>query len=220
MNIDTIIFDNDGVLLDTMPLYDTLAVRYLESLGVTPEPGLGRKCIVMSMLEGATYLQEHYALPMSVPEVLAGLCDLAYGFYNEIAPLKPAVAETLQELNRRGYRCMVATAGERRPAESAFKRTGIDRWIQEIHTCTEYRHSKSEDEFYLQLLKKIGRTPEQCLIVEDSPHAIATTLRVGFPVFAVFDESSADRWEETCARVWHAGKTIDSVLQFMPSLHR
>ena len=218
MNIDTIIFDNDGVLVDTMSFYLDLCTRYLTSLGVTPEPGLDAKCLTMSMLESSGYMQKRYNLPYTHEEVLGHLRDMAYAFYKEKAPLKPGVAETLEELNRRGYRCMVATAGERLPAECAYKRLGIDKFLCAIHTCTEYRHSKSETEFYRLLLENVRRSPQQCLIVEDSPHAITTAMKAGLPVYAVFDPCSAAYWEETKARVWHASEELDGILQHLPDL--
>ncbi|MBO7742471.1 MAG: HAD family phosphatase, partial [Victivallales bacterium] len=104
MKIDTIIFDNDGVLLDTMPFYMDLCTRYLKGMGITPEEGLDEKCLTMSMLESSGYMQKRYNLPYTHEEVLGQMRDMACAFYKENAPLKPGVAETLAELNRRSER--------------------------------------------------------------------------------------------------------------------
>ena len=59
------VFDLDGVLLDSMGIWNDLGARYLRSLGVTPEEGLNEILFSMSMEQGAEYLHTHYALPQS-----------------------------------------------------------------------------------------------------------------------------------------------------------
>ena len=64
------VFDLDGVLLDSMGIWNDLGARYLRSLGVTPEEGLNEILFSMSMEQGAEYLHTHYALPQSAAEAL------------------------------------------------------------------------------------------------------------------------------------------------------
>ena len=54
------VFDLDGVLLDSMGIWNDLGARYLRSLGVTPEEGLNEILFSMSMEQGAEYLHTHY----------------------------------------------------------------------------------------------------------------------------------------------------------------
>ena len=75
------VFDLDGVLLDSMGIWNDLGARYLRSLGVTPEEGLNEILFSMSMEQGAEYLHTHYALPQSAAEVGAGIADMLRDFY-------------------------------------------------------------------------------------------------------------------------------------------
>ena len=72
------VFDLDGVLLDSMGIWNDLGARYLRSLGVTPEEGLNEILFSMSMEQGAEYLHTHYALPQSAAEVGAGIAGMLY----------------------------------------------------------------------------------------------------------------------------------------------
>ena len=67
------IFDADGTLLDSMPIWDNAAALYLEGLGHVPEPGLGRILYPMSMAEGAEYLIARYGLTQSREEIVCGV---------------------------------------------------------------------------------------------------------------------------------------------------
>ena len=57
MNIKGVIFDVDGVLLDTMHVWTDAGARYLQSLGVTAEPGLGDRLFTMTVDMGAVYVR-------------------------------------------------------------------------------------------------------------------------------------------------------------------
>ena len=60
-----VIFDLDGVLLDSMAIWNDLGARYLRGQGLVPEPGLNTILFSMSMEQGAAYLKAHYPLPQS-----------------------------------------------------------------------------------------------------------------------------------------------------------
>ena len=86
------VFDLDGVLLDSMGIWNDLGARYLRSLGVTPEEGLNEILFSMSMEQGAEYLHTHYALPQSAAEVGAGIADMLRDFYFYEVPAKDGAA--------------------------------------------------------------------------------------------------------------------------------
>ena len=104
------VFDLDGVLLDSMGIWNDLGARYLRSLGVTPEEGLNEILFSMSMEQGAEYLHTHYALPQSAAEVGAGIADMLRDFYFYEVPAKDGAAALLAALTARG---VVQPAGAR-----------------------------------------------------------------------------------------------------------
>ena len=107
------VFDLDGVLLDSMGIWNDLGARYLRSLGVTPEEGLNEILFSMSMEQGAKYLHTHYALPQSAAEVGAGIADMLRDFYFYEVPAKDGAAELLAALTARGVKLAAATSSPR-----------------------------------------------------------------------------------------------------------
>ena len=103
------VFDLDGVLLDSMGIWNDLGARYLRSLGVTPEEGLNEILFSMSMEQGAEYLHTHYALPQSAAEVGAGIADMLRDFYFYEVPAKDGAAALLAAL-RNGWTGFVSGA--------------------------------------------------------------------------------------------------------------
>ena len=98
------VFDLDGVLLDSMGIWNDLGARYLRSLGVTPEEGLNEILFSMSMEQGAEYLHTHYALPQSAAEVGAGIADMLRDFYFYEVPAKDGAAALLAQAVMELYR--------------------------------------------------------------------------------------------------------------------
>ena len=107
------VFDLDGVLLDSMGIWNDLGARYLRSLGVTPEEGLNEILFSMSMEQGAEYLHTHYALPQSAAEVGAGIGDMLRDFYFYEVPAKDGAAALLAALTARGVKLAAATSSPR-----------------------------------------------------------------------------------------------------------
>ena len=98
------IFDLDGVLLDSMGIWNDLGARYLRSLGVTPEEGLNEILFSMSMEQGAEYLHTHYPLAQSAAEIEAGIETMLRDFYYNEVPAKPGAAALLAALTARGVK--------------------------------------------------------------------------------------------------------------------
>ena len=96
------IFDLDGVVLDSMSIWNDLGARYLRRLGVAPEPGLNEILFSMSMEQGAAYLQTRYALPMTALEVGAGIEEMLQDYYYNEVPAKDGAPELLAFLAERG----------------------------------------------------------------------------------------------------------------------
>ena len=72
------IFDMDGVLLDSMPMWDHAGEMYLAGQGIKAEPDLEKVLFTMTMMKGAEYMQEHYGLELSAKEIIDGINAVSY----------------------------------------------------------------------------------------------------------------------------------------------
>lgn len=188
--IKGIIFDMDGTVLNSMPMWENVDELYLRSQGVEAEQGLSDKLYTMNMEQAANYLIEHYHLERTVREVIAGIEDQVKDYYEKRVPLKNGVREFLMEFRERKLPMMVATAGERKFVDAAFKRLGIASWFSGIVTCTEMGTDKRNPDVFLAAALQMDLEPSQVLVFEDAWHAIQTAKRAGFPVAAVYDKSN------------------------------
>ena len=101
-NIKGAIFDVDGTLLDSQPMWDRVASDYLISRNRRPRPNLNDDLIALGGHEISGYFQAEYGLRESEEEIRSGIYGLMAEFYLHKAPLKEGVITVLNALRERG----------------------------------------------------------------------------------------------------------------------
>ena len=181
------IFDLDGVLLDSMAVWNDLGVRYLQKRGIQPEAGLSQILFSMSMEQGADYLKEQYQLPDTSQEILNGIEQMIQDFYfYEVQP-KEGGKELLHFLQDQNVKMIAATSSPREHVTKALQRNGLYGYLQQIYTTGEVGISKHEPLIYQLAAKSLGTKPEETLVFEDSLYALKTAKNAGFRTIGVYD---------------------------------
>lgn len=194
-----VIFDVDGVLLNSMPVWENLGELYLKRKGISAESGLGEILFSMSLEEGADYLISHYGLELTREQVVKGLAREVRDFYAERVPLKEGVRRFLNEFRERKIPMVIATSGDRDNTEAALKRLKVFSYFQGTFTCSEIGSSKNQPDIYLAAALHMDVDPEETLVFEDAYHALLTAKKAGFKTVAVYDRSN----DRQLVQIWN-----------------
>lgn len=194
--IKGMIFDADGTLLDSMPIWDDLGARYLKELHIEAEPGLSEILFCMSLEESAAYMKRTYGLSQTEEEIRRGVLAKLEDFYVNEVQAKPGVDEFLRTLHERQVPMMIATSSSRHHIEAAMRRLGFLDYFAGIITCEEVGAGKSRPDIYLKCAEAMGLDPEEVCVVEDVIHAVRTANAAGFPTAGVYDAASAEDTED------------------------
>ena len=197
--IKGVIFDVDGVLLNSMPVWENLGELYLNSLGLEAEKDLGEILFTMSLEEGAEYLITQYGIDKSVEEVVNGLNREVRDFYAEKIPLKEGVRQYLSEFRERGIPMVIATSGDRKNTEAALRRLKVLSYFQGIYTCSEIGIGKDQPDIYFAAALQLDTEPGETWVFEDAFHALRTAHSAGFKTVAVYDKSN----DRNLAQIWN-----------------
>ncbi|WP_298019388.1 HAD family phosphatase [uncultured Dysosmobacter sp.] len=197
MRLQSAIFDMDGTLLDSMPIWKDLGPNMLRSMGIEPAPDLADRVMVLTLREGAQLCKEEYGLPLSVDEIIQQIEDRVCDFYEHQVQAKPGVQKFLSLLKMEGVWMYVATNTDRHLAEAALRHAGIDQYFRGLLTCSEIGAGKNDSpEIYERAMTRLRSTKRDTVIFEDAVHAIRTAKRAGFRVCGVYDPSAeADQAE-------------------------
>lgn len=182
------IFDMDGTLLDSMPIWVNLGETVLKSLDIIPDEDTNRKFRTMTLTQSSHYIKEHFPLKISAEELFQIFTDTVRKGYEEEAPLKPYAMEFLKLLKTKNIKMCVATASERHLTESALKRTEVLPYLDFIITCSDIGKTKETPDIYLEAMQRMGGNLSNTVVFEDAYFSVISAKKGGFPVIAVFDE--------------------------------
>ena len=185
--IEAVIFDMDGTLLNSLPAWEHACAKFLRTHGILLPPEIEREIEKMSLEQGARYIKEQLNLPMSEQELLKGTLSMVHQHYaTDILPKRGAM-ETLVRLREQGVKVGVATSSKKDLAEMAFKRLGMSPYIDFVISCDEVGVGKNSPDVYEAARERLGSSRERTLVVEDALYALRTAKAAGFVTAGVED---------------------------------
>lgn len=191
MKISGAVFDVDGTLLDSMFMWDNIAIEYLNSMNIEPHDDLNEVIHSMSMEQVADYFRSEYQISLSPEELINGIDEMIEDFYfNDVQP-KKNVIEFLNTLEEHEVKMCIVTATDRYLIEHALERIGILDYFGEIFTCSEVGSGKDDPQIFYDALDFLGTEYNSTWVFDDAYYAIETAKNAKFRVAAMFDRSSA-----------------------------
>lgn len=190
MSIKGIIFDLDGTLLDSMPMWHGVDGRFLERYGIIPPEGFSDRIRALSFRESSELFVSEFGLPCTPEEVMDGIFSMVKDEYRLTLPLKSGAKEFLSVLDERNMPYCIATATCREWAESCLERLKLKDRIKFMLTCDEVGKSKDSPMIFLLSAERLSLKPEEIIVVEDSFHGIQSAKSSGFYTIGIYDSTS------------------------------
>ncbi|CAM5389500.1 MULTISPECIES: HAD family hydrolase [Streptomyces] len=185
MRYDLVIFDNDGVLVDSEPLSNRLLAAYLTELG---HPTSYEDSIrdymgsAMHRIHDLILERTGQRLPVDFDEVFHARVFAA--FERELRPV-PGVAGVLEKLAADGVPYCVASSGSHARIRVGHRTTGLDRWFPEgrVFSSEDVGRGKPAPDLFLHAAERMGVAPKRCVVVEDSPLGVRAAVAAGMDVY-------------------------------------
>ncbi|MEG1492353.1 MAG: HAD family phosphatase, partial [Oscillospiraceae bacterium] len=196
MKITGAIFDLDGTLLNSMHIWADIGIKYLNACGKTPKDDLMEIIKNMSMLQVTDYLISEYGLKKTNEEIKNEINALIEGQYRDEVLPKAGVVQMLEKLHAHGVKMAVASATDKPLVEMALKRNGIYHFFTDVFTCATVGAGKDTPLIYEKALELLGTPKMETPVFEDALYAAHTAKNAGFTVVGIYDEFSANDWEE------------------------
>ncbi|MFD8348256.1 HAD family hydrolase [Streptomyces coelicoflavus] len=185
MRYDLVIFDNDGVLVDSEPISNRLLAGYLTELGhpTSYEDSL------RDYMGGAMHRVHDLVLERTGRRLPEDFDDVFHGrvfaaFERELEPVPGAVG-VLEKLAADGVAYCVASSGSHERIRVGHRKAGLDRWFDDgrIFSSQDVGRGKPAPDLFLHAVGRMGVAPERCAVIEDSPLGVQAAVAAGMDVY-------------------------------------
>lgn len=191
-DIEAVIFDLDGTLIDSMWVWQRVDEEYFARFNIEQPKDFNLAIEGKSFRETAEFFKKRFQLPLLVEEIEDDWNRMAWDKYKHEVPLKKGVMKFLQFLKKKNIKMGIATSNSRELVELVTKANGIRDFFDYICTATEVQKGKPEPDIYLRVAKGLNKNPKKCLVFEDVVNGIIAGKRANMKVCAVYDEASKD----------------------------
>ncbi|UXY21219.1 HAD family hydrolase [Streptomyces cynarae] len=195
MRYDLVIFDNDGVLVDSEPISNRHLAAYLTELGhpTTYEDSIRDYMgSAMHRIHDLVLERTGERLPDDFDDVFHTRVFAA--FERELQPVA-GVENVLEKLTADGVPFCVASSGSHDRIRVGHRTTGLDRWFDagRVFSSQDVGRGKPAPDLFLYAAERMGVAPQRCVVVEDSPLGVQAAVAAGMDVYGFTAMTPADR---------------------------
>jgi len=182
--IDAVVFDLDGVLVDSEPVWEEVRRQLVADRGGHWAPDAQRRLMGMSTPEWARYLSEDLGAGLSPDRIAALVIDRMAARYREQLPLLPGAAETVRRL---AAHWPLGLASSAPPAliDTVLAASGLRPSFAVTMSTEQVPLGKPAPDIYLSVTAELGFRPRDCAAVEDSSNGLRSAAAAGLQVIAV-----------------------------------
>jgi pseudouridine-5'-monophosphatase len=187
-----VIFDLDGTLVDTEPLYTEAAQRIVQRFGKVFDLGIKRQIMGGGPLSGARFVVEHLGLPLT-PEAYLSEREAWLRQACKTARPMPGAVALVEALHARGIPLAIGTSSERELCQIKLSAQPFANRFASI-ACSDdpgVLGAKPAPDIFLCAARSLGADPARCLVFEDSPKGVMAARAAGMEVIAVVDPTMA-----------------------------
>jgi HAD superfamily hydrolase (TIGR01509 family) len=181
---DAVVFDLDGVLLDSEQLWNEAKQALVREAGGHWRDDAPRAMMGMSSHEWAVYIRDELHVDRPVAEINRDVVRRMEDLYRARLPLLPGAVDAVRALAAR-WPLGLASSSNREIIDLALALSGLASAFTVTVSSEEVERGKPAPDVYLAAARRLGVAPERCVAIEDSSNGLRAAAAAGMPVIAV-----------------------------------
>lgn len=182
--IAAVVFDMDGVIVDSEQVWDEVREQYVFETGGTYTQSATRDMMGMSSVEWSRYMADALGVPGTPEEINAAIVERMLARYGEAPPLIPGAVEAVRGCAER-WPLAVASSSNPELIQVVLEAAGLHDVIPVVVSSQEVPRGKPSPDVYLEAARRLGADPGDCAAVEDSHNGIRSAKAAGMRVVAI-----------------------------------
>ena len=182
--IEAVVFDLDGLLIDSEQVWDSVREQYVRERGGRYDDEVQRALMGMSSREWSRYLHEVAGVPDDPQAINDEVVRRMLAAYRERLPLVEGAVEAVERIAAR-WPLALASSSNRPLIDAALDASGLARFFRVTVSSEEVPRGKPAPDVYLEAARRLDVEPTRCAAVEDSHSGIRAAKAAGMRVVAV-----------------------------------
>jgi HAD superfamily hydrolase (TIGR01509 family) len=182
--IEAVVFDLDGVLVDSEHVWDAARKELAAERGRPWPEQASRDMMGMSSLEWSRYMHEVVGLPEPPEQISAKVVRRLEEIYRRELPLIDGAVEAVERLAER-WPLGLASSSNRELIDLVLELSGLARCFLATVSSEEVPRGKPAPDVYLEAARRLGVSPASCVAIEDSENGIRSAKAAGMRVLAI-----------------------------------
>ncbi|MEO0561286.1 MAG: HAD family phosphatase [Chloroflexota bacterium] len=207
--IEAVIFDNDGLLVDSEPVWDQVRAAMAHERGIDWNTDDHKAVMGVSTQEWADYMIQRLKLDIPEEAVVQAVIKRMEASYRQQIPFLPG-ALTAVELAAQHRPTAIASGSHPALLDIITGDERLQPYLQLVVSADEVARGKPHPDVYLEAATRLGVAPESCLVLEDSGNGILAGKAAGMIVIAVPDE----RFPPSVEKLNQADYILEDLEQF------
>jgi HAD superfamily hydrolase (TIGR01509 family) len=210
--IKALVFDLDGVLIDSEQVWDEVRESYAGKNGGRWHADAQTDMMGMNSHEWSRYMHDEIGLRQSPEEISQQVADRVADVYRLKLPLLPGAVETVQRLAER-WPLGVASSSNRPVIDLVLELAGLTTCFAVTVSAEEVRHGKPQPDVYREAARQLAVAPARCAAIEDSQNGILSAASAGMLVIAIPNR----RYPPSPKALGAAALVLDSLSDLTPA---
>jgi HAD superfamily hydrolase (TIGR01509 family) len=193
VRVRAVIFDMDGVVVDSEPYSMQALIDTLRRYGIEPTPGELQRSYGRRVRDDLVDYFARHGVRADVDTAIAHKHARYYHLAAGHLRALPGVDALLRRLREHGYRLALASSGDRIKVAFGVQALALNGIFEAVVTGDDVSRSKPDPEIYLRAAERLGVPPDECLAIEDAPAGVEAAKRAGMRCVAVTNSVARDQ---------------------------
>ncbi len=183
--LQTVIFDMDGVIVDTEPVHNYAYYQHFKELGIEVSAEMFATFTGNSTKNVFQKIKEHFGVTEDIPTLVEKKRSLFNDAFDTKADLflLEGVEDLIKQLHQNGIQLILASSSSKVTINRVFNRFKLDTYFSHIVSGEDFPQSKPNPDIFLEAVRLSKSNKENCIVIEDSTNGIKAAHAAG--VFCV-----------------------------------
>ncbi len=188
MSFHAVIFDMDGVLINSEPLWEETEIRLLKSMGAEYDPAFRDNVVGLSQAASSKLIIREFGLNCSPGELISRRVEILLGIYDEKLTMFKGAGELIESLKKAGFQTGLASSSPMRVINYVLEKFSLMTFFDAVVSGDCVENGKPAPDIYLLAAEKLGTKPSECMAVEDSPNGAKSAVSAGMFCIGIPDK--------------------------------